>query len=548
VDPEVPDALIGDPGRLRQIVVNLIGNAIKFTERGEVVVRVEVESRDEASVNLHFAVSDTGIGIPRDKLDRLFRAFSQVDASTTRKYGGTGLGLAISSQLVQMMGGRIWLESEPGRGSTFHFAVRFGLSERIISRCDARPERIHGLSVLIVDDNATNRRILQEMLANWRMKPVAVDGGAAALDALSRARANGEPFPLVLLDSMMPEMDGFTLAERIQQDPALVGATLMMLSSADRRGDAARCRQLGVSAFLVKPVRQSELLDAIMTVLGSDPGIELRQLPAGYAITQAAVPLRLLLAEDNAVNQRLAVRLLEKRGHSVTVVNNGRQAIESLFADPPSGGAPMQVGFYDVVLMDVQMPEMDGFEATSGIRSKEKAATGGRIPIVAMTAHAMKGDRERCLAAGMDGYVSKPLQPSELFAAVESLAQGGVPGTASARIETHGAMFDRKAALHRVGGDVALLKELVEVFCSECPAMVREIEHAIERSDASRLRRAAHALKGSVGNFGASEVVTAAQHLELDGRDNNLADAAGHFTQLRLHLDRLLPTLRSIVN
>ncbi len=536
VRSDVPDALVGDPGRLRQVVVNLVGNAIKFTERGEVVVRVEIESAADGAVCLHFAVSDTGIGIPRDKQDRLFQAFSQVDTSTTRRYGGTGLGLAISSQLVQMMGGRIWLNSESGWGSTFHFTARFGLSSAAETRSVLGFESLHNLHVLVVDDNATNRRILQEMLTNWRMKPTVVDGGPSALAALEQAQAAGQPFALVLLDSMMPEMDGFDLAERIRERPEFVGATLMMISSADRRDDADRCRQLGVSAYLTKPIRQSELLDAIMTALGASVGVEDRLVLApSYAIARAERSLRLLLAEDNAVNQKLAIRLLEKRGHSVVLARNGKEAITALDAQP-----------FDAVLMDVQMPEMDGFEATATIRLRENA-TGKHTLIVAMTAHAMKGDRERCLAAGMDGYVSKPLQPHELFAVVERRASGENPaGAATAVAEHTAAPLDRHVALGRVGGDVALLKELLELFSEECQQWRADIRRAIHERDATVLQRTAHTLKGAVGNFGATAVFEAALRLEMMGRDGNLAGVEEAFARLLAELDRLEPALTAL--
>jgi signal transduction histidine kinase/DNA-binding response OmpR family regulator len=409
--PEVPDDLTGDPGRLRQIVTNLVGNALKFTERGEVVVHVgmEAETADEAC--LHFAVSDTGVGIPPERQQLIFEAFTQADTSTTRKYGGTGLGLTISSRLVELMGGRIWVESAVGQGSTFHFTARFALAkEPAVRPLRAPPASLHDLPVLVVDDNATNRRILHEMLSHWGMRPLAVDGGQAALAALEQARSAGEPFPLVLLDGHMPEMDGFDLAERIQQGPGRTRTTVVMLTSAGRPEDIARCRQLGITAYLMKPIKQSELFDTVVTAL-SGP---LRP-PQAAAICPQPVPsagerpLRVLLAEDNAVNQKLAVRLLEKQGHMVAVANNGQEALAALERQP-----------FDLVLMDVEMPEMDGLEATAAIRRKEQG-TGRHIPILAMTAHAMKGDQERCLAAGMDGYLSKPIQVKELFATIAGL-------------------------------------------------------------------------------------------------------------------------------
>jgi len=407
---DVPRRVVGDPGRLRQILVNLVGNAIKFTETGEVVVRV---ARERGSGGrLHFRVSDTGIGVAPEKQERIFHAFEQGDASTTRRFGGTGLGLAISAQLVELMGGRIWLESEVGRGSTFHFTVAAAPADDQ-SLAGPSPQalaRLRGVRVLVVDDNDTNRRLLERLLLGWRTRPASVDGGPAALVELARARAADSPYALVVIDCRMPEMDGFELAERIRQDVAFAGSTLLMLTSDDRPGDVARAAAMGISAYLVKPVRQSALLDAMLAALAAIPVPRESRPPE--APTGSGRSLRVLLAEDNPINQRVAVRMLEKRGHRVTVANNGRDAVVAYTQER-----------FDVVLMDVQMPGMDGFEATAEIRARERAS-GEHVPIVAMTAHAMKGDRERCLAAGMDDYVSKPIQAKEVFALLERFAGG----------------------------------------------------------------------------------------------------------------------------
>jgi two-component system sensor histidine kinase/response regulator len=413
IPPDVPDALVGDPSRLRQIVVNLVGNAIKFTERGEIVVQAEAEPQMERDVYLHFTVADTGMGIPPEKQRAIFKAFTQVDGSMARKYGGTGLGLTISSGLVEGMGGRIWVDSEPGKGSTFHFTVRLGQQERPATRTvSTELVELFNLAVLVVDDNATNRRILEGMLLNWKMRPTVADGARAALNALEQAQDAGEPFPLVLLDAQMPDMDGFALAERIKQNPELAGAVIMMLTSAGQRGDAVRCRELGIAAYLTKPIKQSELLEAIRATLGARPQKEARpMLITRHSLREGRQRLRILLAEDNSVNQVLAVRLLEKWGHRVTVASDGRQAVAALERQQ-----------FDLVLMDVQMPEMDGFEATAVIREREKT-TGSHVPIIAMTAHTMKGDQERCLAAGMDAYLSKPIQARDLFDAFEALIE-----------------------------------------------------------------------------------------------------------------------------
>ncbi len=416
IHPDVPDALIGDAGRLRQVLVNLLGNALKFTEKGEIVTEITMKSRSEDKVRLEFAVSDTGIGIPKDKQALIFKAFEQADSSTTRKYGGTGLGLAISSQLVQMMGGKIKVTSEAGKGSTFHFTAHFDLqktqpeNQDYLSGTSLDPDQLRNLPVLIVDDNATNRRILEEILNNWKMKPTSVVDGPSAIQAMKRSKADGKPFPLVLLDACMPEMDGFEVARQIKLDPELTSATIMMLSSANQAVDSARCREMGIAVYMVKPIRQSELLDAIMTALGNLPSSTPTQQPATHPIQKARRSFHILLAEDNPINQKLAIRLLEKWGHSVTVANNGVEAVREF-----------EKGNFDLILMDVQMPEMGGFEATRVIREKEQTK-GTHLPIIAMTAHAMKGDRERCLESGMDGYLSKPIQIEELFNILEGLS------------------------------------------------------------------------------------------------------------------------------
>jgi signal transduction histidine kinase/DNA-binding response OmpR family regulator len=406
IAPEVPEVVEGDSSRLRQIVVNVVGNAIKFTHQGEVALKVDVEAADGEDRMLHFTVSDTGIGIPAEKQKLIFDPFSQADASTTRKYGGTGLGLTISARLVNVMGGRIWVESQVGTGTQFHFTARFKSSERRVEiGTTAPPEILRNVEVLVVDDNRTNRRILEGMLKRWEMKPVSVEGGAQALAQLASARDSGIPYRLVLTDMHMPDMDGFTLIERIREDPRLSAATIMMLTSAGHRGDAERCKTWGVAAYLLKPVRQSELREAIARVLGAREQAGAITLITRYSLQDARDPadvLSVLLAEDNAVNQRLATRLLEKRGHRVTLAANGREALAAL--DKQS---------FDVVLMDVQMPGMDGLEATAILRQSEKESEKHQA-VVALTAHAMKGDQERCLAAGMDGYLSKPIRPQEL--------------------------------------------------------------------------------------------------------------------------------------
>jgi two-component system sensor histidine kinase/response regulator len=413
VAPEVPEIVRGDSSRLRQVVLNLVGNAIKFTDKGEVVLKVQIKAEDGHDRILLFTISDTGVGIPKDKQESIFDSFSQADTSTTRKYGGTGLGLTISTRLVALMGGKIWVESEPGRGSKFQFTVRLGAgdAQEVKLATVAPPELLSGVKVLVVDDNRTNQRILEGMLGRWEMKPTLVEGGEEALAELFAAREAGKAYALILTDMHMPGMDGFALVERIRQRPELSPATIMMLTSAGHRGDAARCQELGVAAYLLKPIRQSELREAIARVLGAVAEEGAIPLVTRFSLQHAREPaafLRVLVAEDNPVNQRLVVRLLEKRGHRVEVVANGREALQA-----------MDKQRFDLVLMDVQMPEMDGVEATAAIRKKEKGS-GWHTPIVALTANVMKGDREKYLASGMDGYLSKPIRPLELDEVLES--------------------------------------------------------------------------------------------------------------------------------
>jgi signal transduction histidine kinase/DNA-binding response OmpR family regulator len=425
--PEVPDRLVGDANRLRQIVVNLIGNGVKFTERGEVVLKVisepGLETKSDASgkVRLHFSISDTGIGIPVEKLEVIFKAFEQGDSTTTRRYGGTGLGLAISSKMIRMMGGEIWVESEVGKGSTFHFTVEFtrpNPGEEGVPAAKPSLKQLQNIRVLVVDDNATNRCILAGLLDHWNMPATCVESGEVALIAMKRAKESGTPFHLVLLDACMPEMDGFDVAQRIKADPELSGATIMMISSAEQTAHAARCREIGIRVYLVKPVKQWELLDAILRALNLETGKN-THLPTSSEQRQTKFKSRrsllILLAEDNPVNQKLAVRLLQNWGHRPIVANNGREAV-----------AEVAKQSFDLVLMDVQMPLMNGFEATIAIRAGE-ADTGRHLPIIAMTAHAMKGDRDRCLEVGMDAYTSKPIQAADLFETLERFADLASP-------------------------------------------------------------------------------------------------------------------------
>ncbi len=403
VDSEVPVEVVGDPLRLSQVVINLVGNAIKFTERGEVVVRVTTESGDGNHICIHFCVSDTGVGVPPDKQDLIFDAFSQADSSTSRRFGGTGLGLAICTRLVSLMGGTIRVESEMGKGSHFHFTARFSRQTQSITEPHDEPIVAEGLRALVVDDNATNRVVLEELLSNWRMRPNGVKGGREALTEMEAAAAQGDPYRLVLLDSQMPGLEGLEVAREIRRRPEIAGATLMLLSSSEQPGDAKRCKDLGIPIFLHKPIKQSELLDAVLTVLLHSPSkvTQVTTLRPTSSVCEGG--FQILLVEDNEINQEYAVNLLRRRGHDVVVANNGQEAL-----------ADWERGTFDVILMDVQMPVMDGFAATAAIRARERES-GRHTPIIALTAHVMKGDRELCLAAGMDAYISKPLCAQELF-------------------------------------------------------------------------------------------------------------------------------------
>ena len=507
IGAHTPDRLLGDPGRLAQVITNLVGNAIKFTDRGEVVVHVDPASIDQDFVVLGFAISDTGIGIPREKQSLIFEAFTQADSSTTRSFGGTGLGLSIAVELVSLLGGTMWLDSEVGRGSTFHFTARFGREVAATGRPERTlPVAAHGLSLLVVDDNATNRHILRDILVNWKMKADVVPSGAEGLAALKAAHQAKHPYELVIVDGQMPKMDGFMLADQLRRDRRFTKLPIVFLTSAAQPGDAAKARRLGRTAHLTKPVKQSDLMDAILALIGAQAALGAAAAPISGAPLRR---LRVLVAEDNAVNRRFVSRVLEKRGHSVTATVNGRDAIDRLGREQ-----------FDVVLMDVQMPELDGLSATVIIRQHERAAGQNQhVPIIAMTAHAMSGDRERCLASGMDDYISKPLHPQDLTNAVE---RTNTAESASKSLESSDAsgpvVFDRAAAQARLGGDARLLRELIVLYRAESPALRRAVRKAAADGNADALRRAAHALKGSLGTLGAPRAFDAAAALEQAAR------------------------------
>lgn len=550
IDAQVPDAVIGDSARLRQILVNLVGNAIKFTERGEIVVHATVESINESRAQIHFAVTDTGIGISPEKLGVIFNAFEQADTSTTRKYGGTGLGLAICQRLIECMGGRIWVESEPGRGSTFHFTANFGVS---VQPPVQQVERVvQGTRVLIVDDNATNRLILDEMVRNWGLLPVCVADVASAISELEAANARGQAFGLVLSDVHMPGEDGFSLAARIQQHQQLTKAIVLMLSSGDRSGDIQRCKELGAAAYLRKPIKQSDLFDAIVSAMQiSHTEPQKTQPPAVIATSSASQlpPLRVLLTEDSIVNQKLALGLLQKDGHHVTIANNGREALELVARE-----------VFDVVLMDVQMPELDGLSATRMIREAEHG-TNRHIPIIAMTAHAMTGDRENCLAAGMDDYVSKPVRSALLFETIRKhvdvrLLEDRQAATPSALASQPIPTAERATTLYPVQwadalktvlDDRTLLHEVAEAFLEESSVVMTGLHAALNAADAPTTQRLAHTIKAGFRTFGAESAYEVAFRCEQLAKADKLPDVVAHMKDLEAAVAEVSSQLRTFM-
>jgi PAS domain S-box-containing protein len=528
---DVPAVLCGDAGRLRQVLLNVIGNAVKFTSAGEVVLEVSVAASGPESATLHFAVRDTGIGIPLEQQQKIFQAFTQADTSTTRRYGGTGLGLAIAQRLVELMNGRMWVESEVGRGSTFHCTGVFDHATKAPAHMvPQRPTRLHGLRVLVVDDNATNRRILEEMLSSWQMKPTVVAEASAALEVLRLASATKRRFDAVITDCEMPDVDGFMLAREIKRDRHLQSTPIVMLTSASRPGDIGRCRRIGVDHQLTKPVKHSDLLDSLTVLFGASAGARRQATPTS---SKARRKLRILIAEDNAVNRKLVETVLRKRGHTIKSVENGVEALEAIDFGRKQG--------FDVVLMDLQMPEMGGFEATQAIRDRE-GASGKHLPIIALTAHAMQGDRERCLDAGMDGYLSKPIDVDQLVATVEQLGTG-VPAIArpepTPAAPPAGAIFDERAALAHTGGDRRLLQETIALFRADVPSYVRRIAGAARRRDGEALRMAAHGLKGALATVGSERGREIAHDLELMAVAGGLDGAEAKSTRLRDHLKLL---------
>jgi len=539
-EPDVPSHLLGDPGRLRQILVNLVGNAIKFTQHGEVLVTIEKPSQDARGVELHFKVKDTGIGIPQEKQSLLFKAFSQADSSTTRKYGGTGLGLAISARLVELMAGKMWVESGEGNGSTFHFTAHFVVAEgKVQAASPALEGELQGLSVLIVDDNDTNRRILCDMTRGWGMKPFAVESGAAGLAAVTSARQRGDPFRVILIDGQMPVMDGFELAEKLQEKikstTGQADARVLMLTSGGQPGEASRCHKVGIAAYLLKPVLKADLLAAILAAL-SRRTVETSTSPTlvtRHTLRESTCKLRILVAEDNAVNQAVIIRVLQKMGHITVLAKNGKEALAFTSAER-----------FDLAFMDVQMPEMDGLAATAAIRETEKTG-GAHLPIFAMTAHAMKGDRERCLAAGMDGYITKPIRFSDIEQTLSGLASSPV-APVKAEIVAETAFWNKSEALDRIGGDEELLQELCQIFLDESPKLLQKVQQAVTAGDADAVMRAAHSLKGESSYLGAGGTSQAARLLEEMGRSKDLSRAGETVAVLEREVAGLHASLKEL--
>ena len=554
VAPDVPDRLMGDPGRVRQILINLISNAIKFTERGEVAVDVSRAEQDLGDdLWLTFTVRDTGIGIPEDKQAAVLEAFTQADTSTTRRFGGTGLGLTISRQLVELMGGTLQLRSEPGVGTTFSFTIR--LDPAASQGADPTQELaglIH-LPVLVVDDNATNRRILREIFTTWRFQVAVVADGSAAIQEVERAALAGTPFRLVVLDCMMPEMDGFEVAHRIRATCEKTDARMIMLSSGSRAGDVARCGEVGIARYMTKPVVQSELLETVLSVMDLEHGISPELGPSELP---ACPPLRVLVAEDGLTNQQVAVGLLRAAGHDPVVAGDGEQAVERW----ASGG-------FDLILMDMHMPCMDGLEATAEIRRRE-ATDGGHIPIIALTAAAMPEDAKACRDAGMDDYLPKPIHPrplqemmakyasrkdSDRAAAVPMPDRELEPGPVTElkaeppQASPGSPAIDLDAAADRVAGGRSGVRKLADIFLLECETLMNTLREKMPTDERVEIQRAVHTLKGSSRLFAADRVEQVAGKIELLVRQGDMATAKSHLGELELEVDRMLTELRQLI-
>jgi two-component system, sensor histidine kinase and response regulator len=542
VHHDVPALLCGDPGRLRQILINLAGNAIKFTEKGEVVLRATLAEESDCEATIRFSVSDTGIGIPQDRLDSLFESFTQVDASMTRKYGGTGLGLAISKRIAEMMGGSIGVESAPGKGSTFWFTAVFKKQTDLHSRPWGASGDIQGVRILVVDDNRTNRVVLKEQLCSWGCRSDESADGNGALDKLRQAVRNGDPFTIAILDMEMPGMDGAMLGTAIKEDPRLRDTVLIMLTSRTQRGDAGQMKEIGFAAYLTKPLRGIQLHDCLKLAAGSiKASCDSRSMPliTRYSATEEKKRMmRILVVEDNSVNMKLALRVLEKLGYRADGAFNGREALAALELIP-----------YNLVVMDVQMPEMDGLEATEALRRKE-LNTGGHIPVIAMTAHAMKGDRERCLTAGMDDYLAKPIQPDLLLEVIERHLygkKGTAQPSAGERPGPEAAVFDAARLKERLKTDDDFIRGLVEIFMREAPKHLAEVGLFLSEGNMEDLEHHAHQIKGMAANLCAENLREAAHAVEQATREDGASSLAGPVARLEEEYGRLVTALASYI-
>ena len=542
VDEKIPKYLRGDPGRIRQIVVNLVGNAIKFTDVGEVVLEIDCQQLTENQSTLRFGVVDTGIGIAAEHCTKIFEEFEQADASTTRRFGGTGLGLAISSRLVQLMQGKIWVESEVGKGSKFLFELPLEIdqSQPTVKPSESRVD-IHGIRVLIVDDNATNRRILKNMLVNWGMNPVTTSGAAHALQALADANEEDDAFKVLISDVNMPDIDGLTLAQEVVGQSLLDPASVIMLTSGARPNDTAHLQSFGITQHLLKPAKQSELYDAVVSSL-SAVGVTSaapRVSEDGPEASGAVSPLKILLAEDNIVNQKLALGILEKLGHQVVVAANGIEALQKNDQHD-----------FDMVLMDVQMPEMDGLEATRELRQRE-SSTKSHVPVVAMTAHAMKGDRERCLAAGMDDYLCKPIRLKDMSDKLAELFPDPDAATFANRAEPESLTAEAAdlvawpEVLASMGGNQQLLQELVTTFLDDTPKLIQQAVEAANQNNADALRAVAHSLKGSMLFLNPMQALQSAEQVEQLANDGNLNASREPLDELQKHCAAVCHCLES---
>jgi len=594
---DAPRWLRGDPNRLRQVLVNLVGNAIKFTDTGEIFLEIKQESGKRHETTLQFSVRDTGIGVPESKREEIFEAFNQADTSHTRQFGGTGLGLTIAASLVKLMGGRIWLDSIVSNGSTFYFTAIFGISEEIkptktVEAVGAVPSSLNGLNVLVVDHDYNSRRVLEELLMTWQLKPTLVGGGAVALDELWQAFQDGCPFPLVLVEARMPQMDGFELCRLVKREPELQDTKLVLLSSVPDLLKSDKISSVGIDAGLPKPVNPPDLLEVVKRLCsggqdasapfswgtggaagepgrGSESGMAVSsvngvEMPVVETDGRATHSLTVLVTEDNPVNQAVAAGLLGKRGHKVLRANNGLEAVK-LFETNAA---------IDVILMDIQMPEMDGHSATKHIRRAE-SGTGRHVPIIAVTAHAMKGDRERCLASGMDAYLSKPFPKEELVRLVEgfavapqssvesqpmsyasvaasspapaAVAVAAVPAAVAAPSSaSRGVVVSTREQLVENLGDEELVVTLIDIFLDQTPKLLDELDAAVIASNVTGVERTAHSLKGSAGNFGAKNAWQLAQTVEYAARGGDLSNAADAAKQLRGELDLVMGALKAI--